>query len=360
MTITRTKRASATLATVLITAATALALAACSSAESPTSAAPTTTGTTETAAAQFPVSIENKFGTTEIPAQPERIVTVGFHEQDWLYAMGVAPVAVREWYGGYEFATWPWAEDARKAVGAEPQVLGSGDLDMEAIAALSPDLIIATWSGITKEQYDLLSQIAPTLAQSGDYADYGMPFDEETRMIAKAIGKVDEGESLISGIQQKEADIKASHADWANWTAAVTFFYEGQPGAYFSYDPRPALLGTLGINVTDIDKLGDPASDFYVTVSPENLDKMDSDANVWLGATEPGTQKTVEALPLYPQMNATVKGGQIWSTDGVFEGAFSFASPLSIPFALDTLVPRFEAAFDGDPTTLPDPIVPAS
>lgn len=356
MTTTRTKRGIAAALAVVA----AMALAACSSSDDTTSAAPTATGGTETEAAAFPVSIENKFGTTEIPAQPERIVSVGFHEQDWLYALGIAPVAVREWYMGYDYATWPWAEDARAAVGAEPTVLGSGDLDIEAIAALNPDLIVATWSGITQEQYDLLSQVAPVLAQSGDYADYGMPFDEETRMIAKAVGKVDEGEQLINDIKAKEQSIKDAHPDWANWTAAVTFFYEGQPGAYFSYDPRPALLGTLGINVTDIDKLGDPASDFYVTVSPENLDKMDSDANIWLGATEPGTQKTVEALPLFPQMNATVKGGQIWSTDGVFEGAFSFASPLSIPFALDTLVPQLELAFDGDPATLPTGIVPAS
>jgi len=356
MTTTRTKRGIA----AALAVATALVLAACSSSSDNTNS-PTPTGDSSAPpASTFPVSIENKFGTTEIPAEPERIVTVGFHEQDWLYALGIAPVAVREWYMGYDYATWPWADEARTAAGAEPQVLGSGDLDMEAIAALSPDLIIATWSGITKEQYDLLSQIAPTLAQSGDYADYGMPFDEETRMIAKAVGQVDAGEKIISTIAAKEADIKAAHPDWANWTAAVTFFYEGQPGAYFSYDPRPSLLGTLGINVTDIDKLGDPAKDFYVTVSPENLDKMDSDANIWLGATEPDTQKTVEALPLFPQMNATVKGGQIWSTDGVFEGAFSFASPLSIPFALDTLVPQLELAFDGDPSTLPTGIVPAS
>ena len=267
---------------------------------------------------------------------------------------------MREWYGGYDYATWPWADDARKAVGAEPVVLGSGDLDMEAIAALSPDLIIATWSGITKEQYDLLSQIAPTLAQSGDYADYGMPFNEETRAIAKAVGKVSAGETIISDIDAKITGIADAHPEWKNSSAAVSFFYEGQPGAYFSLDPRPALIGRLGPNVTDIDALGDSTKDFYVTVSPENLDKIDSDALIWLGATAPDTEKTVTALPLYPQMNATLKGGQIWSTDGVFEGAFSFASPLSIPFALDRLVPQLELALDGDPATLPTGIVPAS
>lgn len=356
MNTTRTKRGIVAALAVV----TALALAACSS-SSPTTTTPGPTGEpTGTSDAQFPVSIANKFGTTDIPAKPERIVTVGFHEQDWLYAMGIAPIAVREWYAGYDFATWPWADDARKAANAEPTVLGSGDLNMEAIALLNPDLIIATWSGITKEQYGLLSQIAPTLAQSGDYADYGMPFDEETRMIAKAVGQVSAGERIISTINDKITAIAAAHPEWPNSTAAVTFFYEGQPGAYFSYDPRAALVGRLGINVTDIDKLGDPSTDFYVTVSPENLDKIDSDALIWLGATAPDTEATVKALPLYPQMNATVKGGQIWSTDGVFEGAFSFASPLSIPFALDAMVPQLELALDGDPATVPTGIVPAA
>ena len=355
MNTTRTKRGIAAALAVVA----ALALAACSSSD-PKTTLSEPTGEPSTTASAFPVTIEQKFGTTEIPKQPERIVTVGFHEQDWLYAMGVAPIAVREWYGGYEYATWPWADDARKAVGAEPTVLGSGDLDMEAIAALSPDLIIATWSGITKEQYDLLSQIAPTLAQSGDYADYGMPFAEETRSIAKAIGKVDEGERIIADVEAKVAGIKEAHPEWANYSAAVTFFYQGQPGAYFSIDPRPALIGQLGPDITKIDRLGDPTVDFYITVSPENLDELDADANIWLGATEPGTQETVEALPLYGSMQATKSGGQIWSTDGVFEGAFSFASPLSIAYALDVLTPQLEAAFDGDPNTLPTGIKPAS
>ena len=44
------------------------------------------------AASAFPVSIENKFGTTTIPAEPKRIVTVGLVEQDALLALGVVPV----------------------------------------------------------------------------------------------------------------------------------------------------------------------------------------------------------------------------------------------------------------------------
>jgi len=138
----------------------AAALAACggedepASTTSPTSAAtaspgttqeaaatPTTAGTTATAEATgtsgvFPVTVEHKFGTTEIPEEPERVVTIGFSEQDPVLALGVKPVAVREWFGNHPYAVWPWALD--ELGDAEPQVLVMpyGELDFETIAAL--------------------------------------------------------------------------------------------------------------------------------------------------------------------------------------------------------------------------------
>ncbi len=51
--------------------------------------------------------------------------------------------------------------------GVQPQVLNMpfGGLNYEAILALAPDLISAVDSGITQEEYDNLSQIAPTVAE---------------------------------------------------------------------------------------------------------------------------------------------------------------------------------------------------
>src|SRR5262245_49722743 len=86
-------------------------------------------------AQDFPVSIEHEFGTTTIAAKPERVVSVGMHEQDFLYALGVAPVGVHEWWGDYPYATWPWAEAARVAAGAEPQVLKGFEINVEWVAA---------------------------------------------------------------------------------------------------------------------------------------------------------------------------------------------------------------------------------
>lgn len=57
----------------------------------------------------YPVTIEHVFGETEIPAEPTRVVALGLSDQDSLLALGVTPIAVSQWYGGYEYATWPWA-----------------------------------------------------------------------------------------------------------------------------------------------------------------------------------------------------------------------------------------------------------
>lgn len=44
-------------------------------------------------------SIEHQYGVTEISGVPERVVTVGWVEQDALLALGVVPVATTEWVG---------------------------------------------------------------------------------------------------------------------------------------------------------------------------------------------------------------------------------------------------------------------
>ena len=117
-----------------------------------------------------------------MPAEPQRVVTVGVTEQDAVLALGVIPVGVTDWYGDQPFAVWPWAQD--ELGDGEPAVLSSADgLQFEEIAGLAPDLIIGTNAGMTQEDYDRLTKIAPTIAQSGDYSDYFEPWDVQTLAI---------------------------------------------------------------------------------------------------------------------------------------------------------------------------------
>ena len=125
-----------------------------------TTAAPAdTTAETEVedtgAAAAFPVTIEHAFGSTTIDEEPLRVVSIGFSDHDALLAFGVEPVAIRQWYGDYEYV-WPWAEDALGDL--EPALIPSSDLNFEQIAALDPDLIIGQYIGLEETDYDTLAR----------------------------------------------------------------------------------------------------------------------------------------------------------------------------------------------------------
>jgi iron complex transport system substrate-binding protein len=86
------------------------------------------------ASGAFPVTIENKFGTTEIPAEPQRVVTVGFNDQDFVLALGVTPVGERENLGEYDATTRPWAEELLPA--EDIPTVGGEEINLEAVAAL--------------------------------------------------------------------------------------------------------------------------------------------------------------------------------------------------------------------------------
>ncbi len=145
----------------------------------------------------FPVTVEHKFGSTEIAAEPKRVVTVGYTDQDAVLAFGVVPVGVGDFLGGYKWRERPWAQDALG--GAEPEVVSGQQINFEAVAAQRPDLIIAINAGLKQGDYDRLSQIAPTVGQSGDYIDFGMPWEEQTLLVGRALGH----ERLVVGLLRR-------------------------------------------------------------------------------------------------------------------------------------------------------------
>ncbi len=166
----------------------------------PATPAPTTilaTSVPTTAPSAFPVTITHKYGSTTIPSEPQRVIALGYTDQDPILALGVRPLAVRYWFGDPERRAWPWQTAAFGDT--QPQVLTMpfGQLNLEAIAALKPDLIVAVSAGITEDEYARLSQIAPTLAQSNAYVDFGVPWQEQTRVIGQALGRAAASETLV-------------------------------------------------------------------------------------------------------------------------------------------------------------------
>ena len=301
--------------------------------------------------AGFPLEIEHKYGTTVIEAPPERIVTVGLLEQDPLLALGIVPVGVTEWFGGYPSAAWPWAQPYLGA--AESVVVGDATaLDFELIKAQDPDLILGLYSGLTQEQYDTLSGIAPTVAQPAAYTDYGIPWQELTRTVGAIVGRADEAEALVQGVEDRFAQIRSEHPEFVGATAIVATPYEG----IFVYGPddvRGRLLTSLGFELPEgiVEATG---ASWGGNLSEEAADMLDVDVIIWLDAAG------VEGYggPLYPTLDVHTQGREVHvdSFGDPLGGATSFVTVLSLPFLLDGLVPMLAAAVDGDPAT----VVPTS
>ena len=295
-------------------------------------------------AQEYPLTIAHKFGTTLIEEAPERVASLDYAGADDLLALGVQPVTIRHWYGDYPRSVWPWAEPLLEGT---PTIL-RGQIDFEAVAAAEPEVIVALWSGITAEEYERLSLIAPVVAVPDGVGDYALPWDERARLTGQAVGREAEAEARI------EAELEAAaeaHPDWTGKTAAVAHMWNGDLGAYTSNDVRPQLLAELGFETPQaIDDLI-VGNEFAVNFSPEDLSPIDTDLLVWL--PEEGNRQPILGLPARQFLDVTQEGGEIFLDEELI-GAFSHASLLSIPYAMERFVPLIETALDGGPAAPAD------
>jgi iron complex transport system substrate-binding protein len=321
----------------------ALALTACGADDPEPAAASTPSGTVGGGA--FPVTVAHKFGETTVEAEPERVVSVGLTEHDVLLQLGVVPVAVTEWYGEQPSATWPWAQDLLGD--AEPEVLSQVDgFDYEAIAALDPDLIIGTNAGMTQQDYDLLSAIAPTVTSVEGSTRYFSSWQDQTLQIARAVGREAEGQELVDGVASAYADAAAEHPEWADLTAT---FSQGGPydGTMYVYPDglNTDFLTDLGFTITPGLEDYAPEVGTQAEISAENVDLLEADVVVF--ATESQAQfdelqdfATISLLP-------AVEEGRTVYTDEVLAGAIYFLTPLSLEYVLERLTPMLELAAEG-------------
>lgn len=289
-------------------------------------------------------SIEHKYGATEIPDAPERVVTVGLTDQDPALALGVTPVGTTEWFGERRGAIFPWARD--HVDGETPEVVGvSEEINFESVAALEPDLILGLYSGVSRDQYETLSEIAPTVAQPEQYADYGVPWQEQTRIIGRALGRVERAEELIAQVEGRFEQARENNPRFEGASGVVATF---EPGYYYVYGPqdsRGRLLSSLGFEVPgEVAELA--GDDFGAEISRERLDVADADALVWLVNSEEDGEE-LRRDDIYRQLEAAREERDLFVVNGgPLYDAFSFSSVLSLPFLLDEIVPDLAAAVD--------------
>lgn len=325
---------------VLVVAAVALlALTGCSSSPSEEGGAGAAGG------GAFPVTVEHAFGQTEITEAPQRVVTLGYTDPDALLAVGVAPVGIVDWYAEPPAGNkWRWQEAAFG--GATPEVVGvREDYNLEKIASLRPDLIIASYSGMTQRQFDEVSRIAPTVAQPRGFEPFTAPWQVMTQQITRAVGQEQRGRELTAQVEGRINEVRAAHPQWASQTA-IAAAYEAPNYAIFQQgDVKNDLLRSLGFQAPPaVAALADGSSD--VEISPERAGLLEVD-KLFMLATNPQVQAEIRSRPEFAQLPVAQQNRVLWVLSSEraepLSGALGYSSVLSLPYALDLLVPRLEA-----------------
>ncbi|WP_042440143.1 iron-siderophore ABC transporter substrate-binding protein [Corynebacterium halotolerans] len=294
-----------------------------------------TTSTGEQAAG---ATVSTKFGDVTVPEDAERVVALGWGDAETALALGVQPVGASDWldFGGN--GVGPWAEGLYDR---PPEIIGTLEPDYERIAALQPDLILDVKSSGDQERYERLSQIAPTVGVPEGGDSYLTPLDAQVEMIATALGKEDEGEQLLDDLDAQFEQARNAHPEFEGSSVAVASFTSEGWGAYVEGSERVQFMQQLGFEQSE-DVAALTAQGFTAPVSQEQLDVLDADLLVVFPIYLPASEVTEQAE--FQRLPAVEGGHAIVFDEGdpeeqAISQAYSLNSVLSIPYALEKMVP---------------------
>ncbi|WP_458115619.1 iron-siderophore ABC transporter substrate-binding protein [Arthrobacter sp. D2-10] len=300
----------------------------------------------------FPVTIEHAFGETVLEEKPERVATVSWVNADVALALGVVPVGMPlDEYGGNEQGSTPWKdaklEELGAAIGSDnaPAQYSEADgIAFDEIAATNPDVILAAYSGLTEEEYNTLSEIAPVVAYPE--VAYGTAWQESTALVGEALGLTAEAEQLVADTEDK---ITEAAAEYPAIEGKSFIFGNLEPAnaegvnVYTASDNRPRFLTQIGMELADVVTENTKGEEFFFPWSAERADELESDVFVtWV--PDDATKEAIGEDPLLSQIPAVKSGALVADADNTLTLSISAASPLSLVWALDKWLPMLNEA----------------
>ncbi|MDQ1128143.1 ABC transporter substrate-binding protein [Microbacterium sp. SORGH_AS_0888] len=246
---------------------TALALSGC---------APT--AQTEPAADASTHPVTHARGTSEVPTNPARVVTLEPVELDTAVALGVTPVGAAVASNVAGIPAYLGVEGVTP-VGTVPEP------DLEAIAALKPDLILGTESRHAK-LYDQLNAIAPTVFMQTQ-AD---PWQQNVRLIGEALGKEAQTQELLDAFTARCDEIKQAHPVSGKTANMIRPRDETTLSLYGPTSFAGSALECVGLTIPPQDWQDGLQAD----ISPENVLSARADY-VFVTTTKPGDASTLPA-----------------------------------------------------------------
>ncbi|MBZ4486700.1 iron-siderophore ABC transporter substrate-binding protein [Microbacterium sp. cx-55] len=213
--------------------------------------------------------VEHARGTTAVPDDPQRVIVLEPLELDTAVAVGIVPVgaAVASNVAG----TPAYLDvDGVEAVGTVPEP------DLEAIAALQPDLILGT-EARHSELYDQLSSIAPTVF----IATQADPWRDNAELIGEALNRQDEVSDLLSAVDERCASLADEYMVDGQTAQLIRPRDETTLSLYGPVSFAGSLLECVGFTIPEQDW----ADGLQADISPENVLSARAD-HVFITATD--------------------------------------------------------------------------
>ncbi|MFD6988680.1 ABC transporter substrate-binding protein [Streptomyces sp. NPDC059943] len=244
---------------------------------------------------EFPRTVTHAMGETTLKARPERVIVLDVGEFDNVVSLGVEPVGYAPTEGDEGIP-----EYLKKGAGSPRNVGTINGLNLEAIAALQPDLILGSQLRAA-DKYDELSKIAPTVFAIRP----GFTWKENFRLNAAALDRSAAAEKALGAYDTK---VKALSADIGADKPTVSMV-RYMPGKIRLY-AKASFIGTI------LDDAGLPRpanqqiNDLAVEVSPEKIDEADAD---WIftgvyGDPKATKRDTARSNPLWKNLKAVESG----------------------------------------------------
>ncbi|MBZ4023721.1 Fe2+-enterobactin ABC transporter substrate-binding protein [Rhodobacter sp. TJ_12] len=289
------------------------------------------------AAEGWPRRLANADGSeTELTAPPARVLSSSVTLSGSLLAIGAPLIASATTTHGDFFAQWQAVAENR---GVE-KLWPAGSVDLEAVWALAPDLIVVSTSGADSAlaYRDALAEVAPVLV-----LDYGaLDWQELSRQLGRAIGHETAVEALLSGFTQELQAKRARLVLPAGRANIVSYHGAGAPNPIATATgAHGQLLAQLGFRLEDPPKswqaAGLPASADFVRAAYEHLTLLEAETTFLLSGTEADVARFC-ADPILANL-PSVRSGQVYGL-----GPNSFRIDY---YSAQEIVAGIAAQFDG-------------
>ncbi|MFF0445118.1 ABC transporter substrate-binding protein [Streptomyces sp. NPDC004609] len=250
---------------------------------------------TDAAPGQFPRTVDHALGKTEIKAQPRRVVVLDVGELDNVVSLGIEPVGYAPTEGNAGIPSYLGA-----GAGGPKEVGTANNLNLEAIAALKPDLILGSEMRVA-DKYKALSAIAPTVLTVRP----GYTWKENYLVNAAALDRTAQAKEKLAAYEAKADKLGA---DVGEPKPTITMLRH-MPGEIRLY-AQASFIGTVLSDVGLPRPANQQAKEFAVAVSPEEIDSADAD---WIFSGVYGDPKATKrdaalANPLWKNLAAVKEG----------------------------------------------------